>query len=81
MRENNCVDRIGFGGVREQVCVDRSRSRGVLEKVCVDRIGSRGVQQDNNKRRREMRLRGILIFRGVVVGVAKANDTLLNFTS
>ena len=72
MREKVCVDRIGFRGVKEKVCVDRIGSRGVREKVSVDRIGSRGVQRNNNCRR-EMLLRVILIFRGVVVGVAKAN--------
>ena len=71
-----CVDRIGSQAVREKVCVDRIGSQAVREKVCVDRIGSRAVQQQqhNHHRPREMRLRGILIFRGVVVGVAKAND-------
>ena len=62
--------------MREKVCVDRIGSQAVREKVCVDRIGSRAVQHAttrNHNRPREMRLRGILIFRGVVVGVAKAN--------
>ena len=77
VREKVCVDRIGFRGVRKKVCVDRVGSRGVREKVCVDRIGSRGVQHNN--RRREMRLRGILIFRGVVVDVAKANKWYDNY--
>ena len=39
---------------------------------------SRGVQQhnnnsNNNNRPRQLRFRAILVFRGVVVGVAKAN--------
>ena len=59
--------------MKEKVCVDRIGCRGCEKKVCVDRIGSRGVQQRNHGRP-ETRLRGILIFRGVVVGVAKANN-------
>ena len=77
VRENVCVDRIGSQAVREKVCVDRIWSQAVRENVCVDRIGSQAVQQqqhNNHHRPREMRLRGILIFRGVVVGVAKANQ-------
>jgi hypothetical protein len=49
-------------------------SRGVQYKVCVDRIRSRGCSNRNHHGPLEIRLIGILIFRGVVVGIAKANN-------
>ena len=46
----------------------------LLEKVCVDRMRSRGVQRNDNGNNdpREIAVRAVLNFRGVVVGVAKA---------
>ena len=48
-------------------------SRALREKVCVDKMGSGAVQRNHNGPR-QSRFRAILVFRGVVVGVAKAND-------
>ena len=62
--------------LREKVCVDKMGSRALREKVCVDKMGSGAVQQqqhNNRNRPRQSRFRAILVFRGVVVGVAKAN--------
>ena len=60
--------------LREKVCVDKMGSRALREKVCVDKMGSGAVQQQRNHHGpRQSRFRAILVFRGVVVGVAKAN--------
>ena len=62
--------------LREQVCVDKMGSRAWREKVCVDKMGSGAVQQHNNHHGPcQSRFRAILVFRGVVVGVAKANES------
>ena len=50
-------------------------SRALREKVCVDKMGSGAVQQRNHNGPRQSRFRAILVFRGVVVGVAKANES------
>ena len=62
--------------LREKVCVDKMGSRAFREKNCVDKMGSGAVQQQqrNHNRPRQSRFRAILVFRGVVVGVAKANQ-------
>ena len=59
--------------LREKVCVDKMGSRALREKVCVDKMGSGAVQHHNGPR--QLRFRAILVFRGGVVGVAKANDS------
>ena len=64
--------------LREKVCIDKMRSRALREKVSVDKMGSGAVQQqqhnnNNHHGPRQSRFRAILVFRGVVVGVAKAN--------
>ena len=65
---------MGSRALRENVCVDKMGSRAWREKVCVDKMGSGAVQQHNNHHGpRQSRFRAILVFRGVVVGVAKAN--------
>ena len=70
---------MGSRALREKVCVDKMGSRAWREKVCVDKMGSGAVQQqqqhnnNNHNRPRQSRFRAILVFRGVVVGVAKAN--------
>ena len=63
---------MGSRALREKVCVDKMGSRAWREKVCVDKMGS-GAVQHNHHRPRQSRFRAILVFRGVVVGVAKAN--------
>ena len=55
------------------------RSRAVAKKVCVVRMRSRGGaittnNNNNNNHATKSRHGAILIFRGVVVGVAKANE-------
>ena len=74
LREKVCVDKMGSRALREKVCVDKMGSRAWREKVCVDKMGS-GAVQHNNNRPRQSRFRAILVFRGVVVGVAKANES------
>ena len=68
---------MGSRALREKVCVDKMGSRAWREKVCVDKMGSGAVQQHNNNHHgpRQSRFRAILVFRGVVVGVAKANES------
>ena len=70
---------MGSRALRENVCVDKMGSRALREKVCVDKMGSGAVQHNNNNnhnRPRQSRFRAILVFRGVVVGVAKANNIM-----
>ena len=75
-----CVVRIRCGGVARKRFCSKNQVQASCEKVYVDRMRSRGVQQqqqhNNNHRPRQLRFRAILVFRGVVVGVAKANQNL-----
>ena len=67
---------MGSRALREKVCVDKMGSRAWREKVCVDKMRSGAVQQQQHNKNygpRHSRFRAILVFRGVVVGVAKAN--------
>ena len=75
LREKVCVDKMGCRALREKVCVDKMGSRAWREKVCVDKMGSGAVQHNTTHHGpRQSRFRAILVFRGVVVGVAKANS-------
>ena len=59
-------------GVAKNICVVRMRSRGVAKKVCVVRNEvSRSCEKSLCSKNE--RYGAILVFRGVVAGVAKAN--------